>query len=62
MRITIKPTAVSWRHRTVQVCNEWARVADSINLLQIRVGQEHEVEITTALDGNKVIERIHNVK
>lgn len=62
MRITVIPQAVSWKNRTVKVAGEWAVLADSVNLKQIRIGLKHDIEVQNTLSGNKQIERIYHVE
>lgn len=55
----IVPQAISWKTRTIKVAGEWAKVADNINFLLLRIGQKYEIDVSTTLDGSKLVERIY---
>ena len=56
--MTIIPEAISWTQRRIKVASKWYDISPRVNLKQLRIGQTHEVETATALDGSTVLMRV----
>lgn len=62
MKVSVVIEAVSWENRTAKVGNEWAKVADNLNLKQLRVKKKHVLEVVDNLSGRKEIVKIYVIE